>query len=65
MKLAYICENCNTVHPLYSFVFPCEICEKEICHECMKGWAVCKSCGEGKTDKELEERYNKNHEIYN
>lgn len=59
MKTVYLCENCGRVHSLRSFIFHCTDCEKEICDECMYGWATCKRCAQSKSDEELKERFEK------
>lgn len=64
MKIVYQCEKCSTTHKLKSFIFVCLDCGQEICDHCMRGWQTCKKCGSGKTDKELEERFNEIENLY-
>ena len=57
MKTVYICENCNGTSPLMSWIFSCYNCGKEICDTCMHGYGVCEECAKGKTEKELEDKF--------
>lgn len=57
MKHAYICDNCERVTVYRSWIFNCNICGKEICEDCMYGWAVCKECARNKSDDELKEEF--------
>ena len=57
MKIAYICDNCLKANKLKSWIFYCLDCEKEICDNCMHGYATCKECADGKTEDELKARF--------
>lgn len=59
MKIVYQCENCKRIHNLKTWIFFCCECGKEICEECMYGWATCKNCANGKTDDFLKLRFDK------
>lgn len=59
MKHAYICDNCQKATELRSWIFHCIECGREICETCMHGWATCKTCAVGKTNAELEARFEK------
>jgi hypothetical protein len=58
MKTAYICDNCHKASWLKTWIFHCIECGKEICENCMHGYATCKECAEGMTEEELEDRFN-------
>lgn len=62
MTPAYICDHCKTPQTIRSFVFNCIECDKEICEDCMFGWATCKECADGKTREFLEKRFNERFE---
>ena len=53
MKIAYLCESCNRVQQLKSFILRCIYCGDEICVECMWDYANCKKCKIGKTEEEI------------
>jgi len=57
MKLGYICDNCNKTQTIRSWVFNCIQCGKEICENCMFGWATCKECAQGKSKEEIQKRW--------
>ena len=60
MTLGYICNNCHRTQKLRNFVFNCIECGKEICEDCMFGWATCKECAKDKPREFLEKRFNDN-----
>jgi len=62
VKIVYGCERCHSEHDHHNWVFPCHECGQEICEDCMYGWGVCQKCAEGKTNKELKEKFEKRHE---
>ena len=62
MKIGYICDNCHKAHLLRIWVFNCVECGKEICEDCMHGWATCKECAVGYDGEFLEARFEKIHE---
>lgn len=57
MKRAFICENCNGVTTLKTWIFRCVWCDKEICDTCMHGNGACKECAVGKMKEELEAKF--------
>ena len=57
MKTAYVCDNCHKASELRSWIFYCIECGKVICENCMHGYATCKECADGKTEDELEARF--------
>lgn len=57
MKTSYQCENCQKFTTNRGWIFNCIECGKEICDDCMHGWATCKTCAQGKTDAELKKRF--------
>jgi hypothetical protein len=57
MKTVYQCDNCKRDHDLKKWIFHCIECGKEICEDCMFGWATCKECAKGKTREFLEKRF--------
>lgn len=59
MKIVYQCDNCHRVDKNRNYIFHCIECDKEICESCMFGWSTCKECARNHTQKELEERFNK------
>lgn len=61
MRIAYVCDSCDKVQILRRWIFTCLYCEKEICEDCMHGYATCKECAKGKTEQELSAKFNEEH----
>jgi len=57
MKIGYICENCKRAHTIKTWIFNCIECEKEICDDCMFGYATCKECAKKHPKEFLEKRF--------
>jgi hypothetical protein len=53
----YVCDNCRAEHTHKSLVFYCIDCGKEICEDCMYGYATCYECAAGKTIEFLSKRF--------
>ena len=49
----WVCESCESHHPLRSNIWKCIRCRKETCESCFDRFVHCVACGEGKSDEEL------------
>lgn len=57
MRIGYICDYCNITQTIKWFIFKCLYCDREICEDCMYGYATCKQCAAGKSDAVLKLKF--------
>lgn len=57
MKIVYKCENCGDTSELSSWIFSCVFCGKEICENCMFGYATCHDCASNRTIEEIKNTF--------